>query len=43
VRAQIAVQRELWFMTDRPYPVLTLGAPSDTEIMLVRPSLEPVE
>jgi putative lipoprotein len=43
VRAQIAVQRELWFMTDRPYPVLTLGAPSDTEIMLVRPSPEPVE
>ena len=43
VRAQIAVQRELWFTTDQPYPVLTLGAPSNAEIMLVRPSQDPLE
>jgi putative lipoprotein len=43
VRAQIAVRRELWLTTERPYPVLTHGAPSRTKVMLVRPSQEPLE
>jgi uncharacterized lipoprotein YbaY len=43
VRAQIAVDKELWLTTDRLYPVLTHGAPNDTEIMLVRPSQDPLE
>jgi putative lipoprotein len=43
VRAQIAVGKELWLTTDRPYPVLTGGAPRQTEVMLVRPSPDPVE
>jgi putative lipoprotein len=43
VRAQVAVRRELWLTTDRPYPVLTHGAPSHTEVMLVRPARDPLE
>jgi uncharacterized lipoprotein YbaY len=43
VRAQIAVDKELWLTTDRPYPVLTGGASRHTEVMLVRPSPDPVE
>jgi putative lipoprotein len=43
VRAQIAVRRELWLTTDRPYPVLTHGAPTHVEVMLVRPSQGPLE
>jgi putative lipoprotein len=43
VRAQIAVDKQLWLTTDRPYPVLTLGAPRDAEIMLVRPSPDSLE
>jgi len=41
VRARITVGGEIWFTTDRVYPVLTGGHPDNVDLMLVRMPASP--